>query len=743
MKKQVLCLLLCCVMVLGLLPMTAFAEDPTPVTNIAVTVDQPVVGETPDFIPAFTAEPANSVRLDLGNEDGYCFWFKIAEGDYTGTDEDDWILMDEDDEFEEGYYYSVDVYFNPKENYAFTSETAATLNDKSHDTTFGPVYEDSYVYEDSGLTYAYVSGVFGPLVDGRVSSEEELRAALDAGVTEITLTADFQLKNAIVLNDKEITLDLNGHYIVSSDYSRYTDVFVLEDTGASGKTSLTLIDSRPEAGHWTDTLPKGGLIRGKITVTVKDGGKDCQLIANGGSVTGLVGLQSTYASIRCTNGTPTAFYNDAINYGKVYGGIFYGDTEVLGIQEPTITFMDNGTLYAREVVESGSTAVPPLDPAAPGSEKCLGWYADGESTPYDFSAPVTGDITLTAKWFDDHTTEYVPAEAPLPTVPGNFEYWVCETCGKWFEDEACEKVIKNRSSVIDKGVTVELPFAVVVKQGGNITPEAQTFELEFFDPNSSDDAVSGEYADVICTAKVETDGEGRYRGKVSVFGSDKTVGSFLHHGFLIREKDTGADYWLYSDAVYQFDLNDDDTESFWLMKLESSENGEYYVKAEDTPSPVMTFENIYTLNISFGNGHIHTYSLKYNPTDHWYECEGCGKVKDQEAHIYGEWTVTKEPTETEKGEKEHTCTVCEYSETEEIPATGSAAEPSEPADPAGPAGSTESSGPAESADGDPDAVVSEPPKTGSDVGPALWTVLLLAVGFGVTGAILYGKKRTR
>ncbi len=39
-------------------------------------------------------------------------------------------------------------------------------------------------------------------------------------------------------------------------------------------------------------------------------------------------------------------------------------------------------------------------------------------------------------------------------------------------------------------------------------------------------------------------------------------------------------------------------------------------------------------------------------------------------HTYGEWTVTTEPTETEVGVESRTCSVCNDTETREIPATG-------------------------------------------------------------------------
>ena len=46
-----------------------------------------------------------------------------------------------------------------------------------------------------------------------------------------------------------------------------------------------------------------------------------------------------------------------------------------------------------------------------------------------------------------------------------------------------------------------------------------------------------------------------------------------------------------------------------------------------------------------------------------------------EDHDFGEWVITKQPTETEKGLKERTCKTCGVKETEEIPATGKKEDP--------------------------------------------------------------------
>ena len=56
-------------------------------------------------------------------------------------------------------------------------------------------------------------------------------------------------------------------------------------------------------------------------------------------------------------------------------------------------------------------------------------------------------------------------------------------------------------------------------------------------------------------------------------------------------------------------------------------------------------------------------------THHWKACLtiGCGNKIETAAHTYGDWTVTKESTTTEKGSKEKTCSVCGHKVTEELP----------------------------------------------------------------------------
>ncbi len=123
-----------------------------PITSIAAKVDAPAIGNTPDFSPEITSAPEGSAELFKA------IWYKIPEDKYTGTADDSWELMAQDETFKEGYYYSVLVGAVKNDGFCFTNDTTATLNGKPHVETLGPVYSDEY--EDS---VARIYGVFEPL----------------------------------------------------------------------------------------------------------------------------------------------------------------------------------------------------------------------------------------------------------------------------------------------------------------------------------------------------------------------------------------------------------------------------------------------------------------------------------------------------------------------------------------------------------------------------------------------------
>ena len=73
--------------------------------------------------------------------------------------------------------------------------------------------------------------------------------------------------------------------------------------------------------------------------------------------------------------------------------------------------------------------------------------------------------------------------------------------------------------------------------------------------------------------------------------------------------------------------------------------------------------------------HVHTFDTgrwEYDIANHWHPatCAHTDEKKDLAAHKWNEGVITKPSDYGVEGEKKFTCTVCEYSKTEEIPALG-------------------------------------------------------------------------
>jgi uncharacterized repeat protein (TIGR02543 family) len=113
------------------------------------------------------------------------------------------------------------------------------------------------------------------------------------------------------------------------------------------------------------------------------------------------------------------FYDGVMNnYGTISGGTFYGgianinDGTVSGI---TVTYQVNGADYAKQILRSGTAPIKPDEPTKDGYA-FIGWF-DGDSE-HDFTAPVTGDITLTGKWerLFDKTADFTAADGGAQAI---------------------------------------------------------------------------------------------------------------------------------------------------------------------------------------------------------------------------------------------------------------------------------------------------------------------------------------
>lgn len=109
----------------------------------------------------------------------------------------------------------------------------------------------------------------------------------------------------------------------------------------------------------------------------------------------------------------------------------------------TVTFMlDENTVYDTQRVREGSSVEQPENPTKEGYS-FGGWYLNGAA--YDFTAPVTGNITLIAQWNENATVTFVSEGVTLSTqeiVPGGTvtrpadptTTQLCKTFGGWYAE---------------------------------------------------------------------------------------------------------------------------------------------------------------------------------------------------------------------------------------------------------------------------------------------------------------------
>ena len=220
----------------------------------------------------------------------------------------------------------------------------------------------------------------------------------------------------------------------------------------------------------------------------------------------------------------------------------------------------------------------------------------------------------------------------------------------------------------EKLITVTAPFTTTVELSDVGVPGEKTFTLALI----GDSAPDKDKSNVTITGSVTTNGKGSYNGTLTFTGTERTLWVMLSEGAFVQQVDDGEAGWTVDDTVWgvlmeeipvAYAMGDDANASgytVYVVPASIDGNGYYYIDWENLQAADMAFTNTYT---------AHDYALKHDATHHWDEC-ACKDVQNKELHKYGDWKVTKEASQTAKGEKEHTCTVCGYTEKVEIPKLG-------------------------------------------------------------------------
>ena len=156
MKKRILSIMLCLVMLVGLIPAAALAEETatTEISSIAAMITAPDIDKTPAATATLT--PADGLVC------AQVAWFKLANSEDPKSEAADWIAMDEKETFAIGYYYKVNIFVTNTntEVFTFAKSVSGSVNDKPCTVT------DIAPLNAKALTY-----VFEPLSDEPATTE--------------------------------------------------------------------------------------------------------------------------------------------------------------------------------------------------------------------------------------------------------------------------------------------------------------------------------------------------------------------------------------------------------------------------------------------------------------------------------------------------------------------------------------------------------------------------------------------
>ena len=230
-----------------------------------------------------------------------------------------------------------------------------------------------------------------------------------------------------------IYMDLDSTYTVN-----YPGCFLYANGGRVEGTVYVGTNKIGSKNNYLDSVKATNAIDhtdGKPTVFTGD--VYCEGDIRGGSFHGSVTVLDSNGNMAdvskynywkfCSNLSGGSFYKPVRTECHVSGGTYYGgltmgkDAKLSGkpmntgtvindktnIPNPTGTpvtvtydYGERGGIYAKQIVQAGEKAVKPDDPKVNGLT-FGGWYTDEDCTDgneYNFTAPVTKGMTLTAKW---------------------------------------------------------------------------------------------------------------------------------------------------------------------------------------------------------------------------------------------------------------------------------------------------------------------------------------------------------
>ena len=279
----------------------------------------------------------------------------------------------------------------------------------------------------------YISGHADQIsvLDAAISGCEAKRGGGVALIAfaELELGENARITGCKATNGAAVYMDLDSTYTVN-----YPGCFLYANGGRVEGTVYVGTNKIGTKNNYLDSVKATNAIDhtdGKPT-TVFAGDVSCEGDIRGGIFHGSVTVTDSNGNMAdtskynywkfCSNLSGGSFYKPVRTECHVSGGTFYDEltreknaklsgkpvntgtviNDKTNIPNPdgkpvTVTYAYGalGGTYATQIVQTGEKAIEPDVPSRQGYQ-FTDWYLD--DTKYDFAAPVTGDMTLTAKW---------------------------------------------------------------------------------------------------------------------------------------------------------------------------------------------------------------------------------------------------------------------------------------------------------------------------------------------------------
>ena len=241
-------------------------------------------------------------------------------------------------------------------------------------------------------------------------------------------------------------------------------------------------------------------------------------------------------------------------------------------------------------------------------------------------------------------------------------HWYASTCG-----HTTEVSEKAEHSFGDWTVTKE---ATCTENGERKT----TCTICGYEKTEVSGKAEHSFGDWTVTKAATEEAEGSKERSCSVCGYTATevIEKLAHiHKFATDWTKDETNHWHAATCEHTTEVSGKAKHSFgdWTVTKEATEEAEGSKERSCSVCGYKATEAIEKL------AHTHKFATAWtkDETNHWHAATCEHDVTDSKAeHSFGEWTVTKVPTCTEKGSRKHTCSVCKYEATEDISAKGHA-----------------------------------------------------------------------